>query len=782
MRGVNVSRYKRLLLGVMPALLLAAPVANADPALDRVLNNVLVSNQKQCTAIDIGFNLRVRYLSHFPSGNGQELRIQVRPIDTAFASSEIVTRRESLRPPATKYGRIRAITFEAGSAAGPILTIQFDQPTRFDVSQGGEFQSIVVKILDKGDAANCNAEFPRQSSIGEWSTTVTADTDFAAPGGGAKAHASGRGKGNASADQQRQAAGLLDEGRAAMRKERNGDAIAKFKQILSLPENESSASAQEYLALAYQRNKDTGQAKAEYEDYLARYPAGEGSERVRQRLSGLLTATGEMTPELKAATGGSGKSRGDVPQTWTVSGSVSQYYIRDDSFRTLRDPSLPPEINNTDLDAHDVHQNELLTGLDAIATWSGPGFKSKLRFSGTEEHKFNNDDEIVGVSALYVEAALKDLGAETRIGRQTRSSGGVLGRFDGGVFSYSPAELFRLNAVVGSPVNRRRDTPFEDDKLFYGASADFGPFNGLDFTLFGIEQRDRSILDRRAVGGEMRYFDDNKSAFALVDYDIHYNELNAAVVNGAWTLADKTNLHASYEYRKSPYLSTWTALQGQPYPTLYEMLKFNTLTQVEQLAVDRTASYTSVSAGFAKPLNETFQVSFDVTMTNFSSTNFSPATAGSVEIPASPGSGNEFYYQGQLIGNNVITEGDLFIAGMRFADLRDSNLYVADFSARYPLMDDLKINPRLLLQYRTGKTTDLEEYTILPSVLFNYYVTRDWSLELEVGATFTRQTQTGATEDTNNLFFTIGYRYDFYADGLLASQARAAPYGAGGPK
>ena len=144
-----------------------------------------------------------------------------------------------------------------------------------------------MKILDKGDAANCNAEFPRQSSIGEWSTTVTADTDFAAPGGGAKAHASGRGKGNASADQQRQAAGLLDEGRAAMRKERNGDAIAKFKQILSLPENESSASAQEYLALAYQRNKDTGQAKAEYEDYLARYPAGEGSERVRQRLSGL---------------------------------------------------------------------------------------------------------------------------------------------------------------------------------------------------------------------------------------------------------------------------------------------------------------------------------------------------------------------------------------------------------------------------------------------------------------------------------------------------------------
>ena len=175
MRGTWVSRLRMLLLGVLPALLLAAPTANAEPALDRVLNNVLVSNQKQCTAIDIGFNLRIRYLSHFPSSEGQELRIQVRPIDGAFASSEILTRRESLRPPATKYGRIRSITFEAGSAAGPILTILFDQPTRFDVVQGGEFQSIVVKILGSGDAASCNATFPRQSSIGNWSTTVTAE-------------------------------------------------------------------------------------------------------------------------------------------------------------------------------------------------------------------------------------------------------------------------------------------------------------------------------------------------------------------------------------------------------------------------------------------------------------------------------------------------------------------------------------------------------------------------------------------------------------------------------
>ncbi|MEQ1670614.1 MAG: hypothetical protein ABL893_07140, partial [Hyphomicrobium sp.] len=124
----------------------------------------------------------------------------------------------------------------------------------------------------------------------------------------------------------------------------------------------------------------------------------------------------------------------------------------------------------------------------------------------------------------------------------------------------------------------------------------------------------------------------------------------------------------------------------------------------------------------------------------------------------------------------------MLIAGVRFADLDQSDQYVLDLSARYPLMDGLKINPRLRLGYRTGDTTDLEEYSVLPSVLFNYYVTRDWSLELEVGAQWTNTTLNGIEETATDLFFTVGYRYDFYADGQVAGNARAAPYGVGASK
>jgi hypothetical protein len=742
--------------------------AHAEPASDSVLASVQVSNQAQCSALKISFNLRVQYISHFPVSEGQELRVLVRPID-AGQTTEILTRRESLRAPATRFGHIRTIDFEAANAAGPALVIQFDKPVRYAVSQGADFESLIVKVFAPG-ASSCKADFPSQAGVGQWSTSVVADGSDAAPG---SARAASHGQGSANDEQKRKAAALMDEGRGAMRKGNLAEAKAKFKDVLKLPKTDSSAEAQELLGLIYAREKETAKARAEYEDYLVRYPSGEGADRVRQRLAGLITASGEKQPGF---TSSKEPRRDDGRQTWTVSGSASQFYVRDDTFRTVRDPSTPFNPNE-DLDAHQTHQNELISSLDAIATWSGNGMKSKLRFSGTEERRFDKEDDVISVASLFFDTSIRDLGTEVRVGRQTRNTGGVLGRFDGAVVSYQATDMIRLDAVGGSPVVMRRDAPFMDDKYFYGAAAGFGPFYGVDLTLFAIEQRDRSILDRRAVGTEMRYTDADKSAFGMFDYDIHFNELNAAALTGSWTLADKSNLHAGFDYRKSPYLSSWTALQGQTYPTLYQMVRTATLDEIQQLALDRTASFTSISGGFSHPFSEKLQASIDLTMTNFSGT---PASGG---VPAMEGTGDEYYVQTQIIANNILMPDDLFVAGFRYADLDKSNLYVVDLSARWGLMENLKINPRLLLSYQSGKVTDLEEFTIMPSVLLDYYFTRDWSLELEAGARWRDSTENSVEETSTELFFTIGYRYDFYADGMTTSSpSRAAPYGVAGPK
>ena len=231
--------------------------------------------------------------------------------------------------------------------------------------------------------------------------------------------------------------------------------------------------------------------------------------------------------------------------------------------------------------------------------------------------------------------------------------------------------------------------------------------------------------------------------------------------SGSWTLADKSNLYGAVDYRKSPYLSAWTALQSQPFLRLYDMLKVYTQDQIDQLALDRTSTYESVMLGYAFPLSEKFKLTVDGTVAHSSGT----IASGGVDATLSPGT--DYYASVQLTGSNLFLDGDMYIGGLRYAHYSDSDLYVVDASVRYPLSDALKVTPRLRLGYRTGDSTPLTELTAMPSLLVNYYLTHDFVFEVEGGASWTRLDQNGARDTTTELFVTAGFRYDFSTDGTI---------------
>ena len=761
MRYAKYSVVAGLLLGL---LMPTSPVA-AEPVLDRALSGLRLINRNACSIVKIDFNFRVRYNSHFPLDHGPELRISVRAIDPAQAAALSLLRREALRAPDGNGSAIKAIDFEANEPGGPVLRILFERPVDFKVAPGSDFQSIIIAVGNKGPSTICKPEFPAGEG---WNTAVVREAPTIEPRLPPTPRSRPAGKANEA--QSRQAAGMMDEARAALKKADYAGAARILGKVLSMPESESTADAQELIGVVRQKSGQLAEARGEYEEFLRRYPDGEPAERVRQRLAGIVTATDDASGKLRAAKSPPQGSVVDNGTSWTMSGSASQFYIRDDSFRTLRDPSLPPDLK-ADKDDHRVHQNVLLSSFDLIAAWQNSMVKSKFRFSGTEEHNFSGkDQDIIAIAGLNLETTVRAWDLTTRIGRQTRNTGGVLGRFDGGLASWQQSPFLRWNVVAGSPVERRKDAPFKDDKLFYGTSVDIGPFwGGLETTLFALEQRDRSLVDRQAVGAELRYIQPDKSLFATVDYDVHFGALNAAIVSGSWTLPDKSTFSAAADYRKAPYLSAWTALQGQPFLTLYDMLKIKTKDEIDQLAIDRTATYKSVMFGFSRPLTEHLQFSTDLTVADISGT----ISSGGVDATLPPGT--DYYASAQLIGTSVFSADDMYIGALRYANRPDSNLYVLDLSARYPLSADLKVSPRLRLGYREGNDTDLKEYSALPSLLFNYYWTRDWNFELEVGARWTQLEQLGAKETTTDLFFTAGFRYDFYADG--SSKCQNAPPG-----
>ena len=375
--GAFVGSYRWFSLALSAVAILAARKAVAEPVLDRALAGTQIFTGKGCTILKVNFNLRIRYGSHFPLSSSDELRVTVQPVDRALAAALIQIRREAARVQDGKAAAIKAVDFEADQSTGPVLRILFEYPVAYQVAPGPDFESIIIAIAgNKKSSAACRPEVP-PGAHGHGIPAPSAPPVSLRP--------MDRPPGKASDADLRIIAASMDEGRAALRKSQFKTAFPLFTKVLRYPENQYSAEAQEFLGLAYQKDGQLLQARNEYEDYLRRYPKGEGNERVAQRLAGILTAIGEPQEKLRIT---KAPERRAEPG-WSLYGSVSAFYIRDDSFRTIRDPSLPP-IPNEDKDEHRVHQNTLLTSIDLFGTWTDERSKSKFRFSGSEEHSFDS--------------------------------------------------------------------------------------------------------------------------------------------------------------------------------------------------------------------------------------------------------------------------------------------------------------------------------------------------------------------------------------------------------
>jgi hypothetical protein len=747
--------------------LLALRPASAQPVVDRALATAQVAIQGACAILKINFNIRIRYASHFPLDRGEELRITVNPVDRNRAAdlALLASGREAVTVPDGTLAGIKAIDFDTQNPTGPELRVHFDRALDYQVAAGRDAQSIVVAIARAKGPTVCQPIFPA-AAPGAPPANATRVSE-----GNATVRSKSASAGTVSDSDLRAVAASMDEGRTALKHNNLGSAIQLFAKVLKYPENQYSAEAQELLGLAHQRAGQFGEARATYEDYLRRYPSGEQSERVRQRLAGIVTTNGDPGMPLKALP--IDKFTQSRATTWSLVGTVSSFYIRDDSFRTVRDTSVAPNPN-ADIDDSAVHQNEMLSTLDLMGTWNNDQTKGRIRFSGGEEHRFQDPtqrDE-TGLSALSIETLVKDWNFSMVAGRQTLNGDGVLGRFDGTLLSWQALPMIKFDLVGGSPASSRYDVPFKNQRYFYGAGIGFGPFfDAFEATLYAIEQRDRWLMDREAIGVDVHYVDPDKFAFGNVDYDIHFQRLNAAIFSGSWTLLDKSTIYGGADYRRTPYLSSWNSLLNQPFATLYDALKQGNETndQVQQLAVDQTPIYKSAMIGFSHPLSEKLQIAADATLVSL--TQPIPQSVLNSPLLATLPAGNEYYYSLQLIGSNVFKDGDMYIGALRYAQQPTLRQYVLDFNTRYPLTNDLVFGPRLRLGYEVGIGDDLRQYTVLPSFLVDYYWTRDLNLELEVGAQWTSTAQAGVRTRDTELLATIGLRYSFHADGSTGANA-----------
>jgi tetratricopeptide (TPR) repeat protein len=549
---------------------------------------------------------------------------------------------------------------------------------------------------------------------------------------------------------------LMVDARTAMDKHDYKTAITLLTKLQRQPEFPDRSSAQELLGLARERSGELAHAKAEYEEYLRRYPHGEAAERVALRLRTLRAA------EAKARTGreAPGQTHG-----WEMSGDWSQLF-RYDGSRISNGPPPPNTPSTVPLGAQTQAENAIFNDVDLLARRRGTTYDVIGRLSTGYDKSFQSSATAIGnptrVSLASIEVLDHPLGLLARVGRQVSVEDGILGTFDGLFLSWQFKPAWSLNAAAGYPVEQLVLAPQTYDRFETVALAYAPPGAHWDGNIFATTEQYQGLKDRQAVGFETRFLASKASLVTVVDYDTFYHSLNTASAIGTLSLPARWSLSFDAERRNSPVLTTANALVGQTFPDLIQLQQAFTVDQIYQLARDRTPVTQDYSLTANKPLGQRFQLTAIVTGTE---TGATPASGGVAAVPAT---GMLLTYQAQLFGNDLWRKGDFNVLTLTHGNTEIGRIDSVAITSRFPIGGAWRLGPRFSVDRLTQSLDGSVETTYIPSALLDWERGR-WLFQLDTGAELGSreaflQLPNGTfvqTQNTTRYYISLSYRITF---------------------
>ncbi len=529
---------------------------------------------------------------------------------------------------------------------------------------------------------------------------------------------------------------LMQRAKTDFKKQNYSQAVRYLTAIIAAGEHQYSMEALELLGLSRQRKGQNAHAAAIYKEYLEKYPTSEGAIRVSQRLTGLMTSTQPPRDKIRM-------EADEQSSETTTFGSFSQFYRKD--------------ISDTDDIESLTTLSQLITFLDLTTLHQTSRFDQRFQFTADDTYDFLDDDDANSFRFIevYYDLSSRKTGTSGRIGRQALRLGGILKRFDGISVGYQFTPDMRLNALGGYPVDIVNKTSINQHKSFYGFTFETGTFlEHWDMNLFFFDQNIDGIDDQSSIGTEARYNDRTKSLFGMIDYNLDFKEVNILQLNANLLFDRGRAVYMNAFMRKTPLLAASNALIGRTEETIEELKEILSIEQIYQLARDRTANSATITLGGSQPISEKFQANADIT---FSRVDGTVASGG---VPETPSTGTDYFISTQIVGNNLILKRDTGVLGLRYLDTRLSNTLSFVANTRIPISRNWRLNPRL--QYDIRKITDGRSQNKFRALIkTDYRYLNKARFDLEVGYDNTSEEINGQSLGSSNLFFTVGYRWDF---------------------
>jgi tetratricopeptide (TPR) repeat protein len=541
---------------------------------------------------------------------------------------------------------------------------------------------------------------------------------------------------------------ILRDARAALAKHQYPEAVDLLSRLLRQPEYPARADAQELIGLVRERAGQLAQAKAEYQEYLRRYPNGSAVERVRARLRALAAAslTAKSLGEFGTPTG----------RRWTIAGSTALTYQYE------KDQTVS---GGTTTDTTSV--NSALIYADLLLRYRGDryDFMSRVDAGYTENIVSTFGGSQDRTTAAYVEGTDRVLGLTGRIGRQSLASQGIIGLFDGAFVGYEVNPKVSVSAAAGLPAYTGYSSVSGRTK-FGTVAAEFDPFHlTWVFDTYLFEERVGNTTDRRSVGFQTRYTQPGRTAVILVDYDIFFRQLNSATLIGNARAGESWILGFNADHRRSPLLELNNALIGQTAPDLTALQNQFTPSQIRQLALDRTATSNTAVLSASRSLGQRWQFMANIAALQLSGT---PASGG---VAATPSTGLDKNIAVQLSGASLLQASDLHIFGVRYDNSPIMRSTTVSWDARFVVHGAWRLGPRLSVEELQDQAAGGKQWLYLPQVRGDwtgrrsiFELTAGYQLQ-QLQSQQQQQTTTGepvtSTLQQRSLYISAAYRLRF---------------------
>jgi tetratricopeptide (TPR) repeat protein len=557
---------------------------------------------------------------------------------------------------------------------------------------------------------------------------------------------------------------ILRDARVALEKHKYPEAVDLLNRLLRQPEYPARAEAQELMGLVRERAGQLAQAKAEYEEYLRRYPNGAGAARVRGRLQTLAAAS--LAPRSTGEFGAAANNR------WTMAGSaaISYQYGRDQTVSngtTTTTNSLSSALVYGDLLLRDRGERyDFIARVDA-------GYTRNLgtSFGGSQDR----------TTAAYAELTDRNFGVTARVGRQSLASQGIVGLFDGLYVGYQMNPKWAVSAAAGLPAYTSYSSVSSHQK-FATVTAEFDPFHqAWVFDTYFFNETNAGATERRSIGLQTRYSVAGRTAVMLADYDIAFQQLNSLTLIGNTKVGQHWVLGFDADHRRSPLLELSNALIGESAPDLttltFQSTPPLTPSQIRQLALDHTSTSNTVVISASRPLGERWQFMADISALKLSGTPGSPVigatatTSGVPAVAATQSTGLDKNVSVQTAGSSLLQASDLHIFSVRYDTSPASRSTTLSWDARFVVTGNWRLGPRFSVEQLHDSASGSKEMLYLPQVRGDW-TNRKSVFEVIAGyqvqnqqALLQQQTLTGQPVSTSvnqrSLYISAAYRVRF---------------------